>query len=85
MRTLQPNTLLQRGRYKIIKTLGQGGFGITYLAFQSGLECEVAVKEFFMKDFCERDNATSHVTLGMETKSHQLLLPLNSYQREYSL
>lgn len=67
MQTLQPNTLLQGGRYKIIKTLGQGGFGITYLAIQSGLEREVAVKEFFMKDFCERDSATSHVTLGMET------------------
>ncbi len=65
--TLQPNTLLQGGRYKIIKTLGQGGFGITYLALQSGLERQVAVKEFFMKDFCERDRATSHVTLGMKT------------------
>lgn len=67
MQTLQPNTLLQGGRYKVIKTLGHGGFGITYLAIQSGLEREVAVKEFFMKDFCERDCATSHVTLGMET------------------
>lgn len=67
MQTLQPNTLLQGGRYKIIKTLGQGAFGITYLAIQSGLEREVAVKEFFMKEFCERDSATSHVTLGMET------------------
>lgn len=64
MQTLQSNSLLQGGRYKIIKTLGQGGFGITYLALQSGLERQVAVKEFFMKDFCERDNASSHVTLG---------------------
>ena len=64
MQTLQPNTLLQGGRYKIIKTLGQGGFGITYLALQRGLERQVAVKEFFMKDCCERDESTSHVTLG---------------------
>ena len=64
MQTLQPNTLLQGGRYKIIKTLGQGGFSITYLALQSGLERQVAVKEFFMKDCCERDESTSHVTLG---------------------
>ena len=62
--TLQPNTLLEGGKYKIIKTLGQGGFGITYLALQSGLERQVAVKEFFMKDCCERDESTSHVTLG---------------------
>lgn len=65
MQTLRPNTLLQGGRYKIIKTLGQGGFGITYLAIQSGLERQVVVKEFFMKGFCERDDASSHVTLGM--------------------
>ena len=64
MQALQTNTLLQGGRYKIIRALGQGGFGITYLALQSGLERQVAVKEFFMKELCERDESTSHVTLG---------------------
>lgn len=66
MQHLQPNTLLQGGRYKIIDMLGQGGFGITYLAVQSGLERKVAVKEFFMKELCNRDESTSHVTLGTE-------------------
>lgn len=66
MQQLQPNTLLQGGRYKIIEMLGQGGFGITYLAIQSGLERKVAVKEFFMKELCNRDETTSHVTLGTE-------------------
>ena len=27
-----PGQLLKKGQYKIIDTLGQGGFGITYLA-----------------------------------------------------
>lgn len=63
---LKEGTLLQGGKYKIVKTLGQGGFGITYLAIQSGLERKVAIKEFFMKEFCERDESTSHVTLGTE-------------------
>ena len=64
MQTLQQGSLLQGGRYKILSTLGQGGFGITYLALQSGLERKVAIKEFFMKDLCNRDEATSHVSVG---------------------
>ena len=62
--TLHPNSTLQGGKYKIIKVLGQGGFGITYLAEQTMLERKIAIKEFFMKEFCERDETTSHVTMG---------------------
>lgn len=62
--TLHPNSTLQGGKYRIIKVLGQGGFGITYLAEQTMLERKVAIKEFFMKEFCERDESTSHVTMG---------------------
>lgn len=67
MQQLQTGSTLQSGKYKIFSVLGQGGFGITYLAIQSGLERTVAIKEFFMKDFCERDEATSQVTLGTES------------------
>lgn len=63
---LKNNSLLQGGRYKIIDILGQGGFGITYLAIQSGLERKVAIKEFFMKELCERNESTKLVTLGTE-------------------
>lgn len=66
MQHLQPNSTLQGGKYKIEKVLGQGGFGITYLAEQVMLGRKVAVKEFFMKELCERDESTSHVTLGTE-------------------
>ena len=62
--TLQQDYTLQDGKYRILKVLGQGGFGITYLAIQVRLDRKVAIKEFFMKDFCERNETTSQVTLG---------------------
>ncbi len=61
---LKPGTELQNGKYRIIKTLGQGGFGITYEAEQVLLRRKIALKEFFMKDCCERDESTSRVTVG---------------------
>lgn len=64
MRTLQPNATLQGGKYIIKKVLGQGGFGITYLAENTMLEGKVAIKEFFFKEYCSRDEATSYVTIG---------------------
>jgi len=60
---LKKGTSLQNGRYRIESVLGQGGFGITYLAVQTDLDCKVAVKEFFMKDFCNRDADTSQVSV----------------------
>ena len=67
MQTLQPQTTLQCGKYRIISTLGQGGFGITYLAEQVMLGRKVAIKEFFYKEYCDREEGTSHVTLGTQS------------------
>ena len=61
MQHLQSNTTLQGGKYRIERVLGQGGFGITYLAQQTLVGGTIVVKEFFMKDYCTRDNATSAV------------------------
>lgn len=60
---LKTGHLLSGGRYKVERVLGQGGFGITYLAEQTGLARKVAVKEFFMKELCNRDSDTSHVSI----------------------
>ncbi len=61
---LREGSLLQSGRYRIEKVLGQGGFGITYSGYQTNLEAKVAIKEFFMKDLCNRDATTSQVSVG---------------------
>ena len=61
---LKTGVLLHGGDYRIEKVLGQGGFGITYLAEQSSLGRKVCIKEFFLKEYCDRDEATSQVSLG---------------------
>lgn len=64
MQALRNDSLLDHGKYKIVKILGQGGFGITYLAIDLGLDKLRAIKEFFPKDYCDRNETTSQVTLG---------------------
>ena len=48
MQNLQPNTTLQGGKYRIERMLGQGGFGITYLAILTSSNQQVAIKELFL-------------------------------------
>ena len=55
---LKVGTTLQGGKYRIESVLGQGGFGITYLAEQTRMGRKVAIKEFFMRDYCSRDEST---------------------------
>ncbi len=73
MRQLRTNALLQGGKYRIEKVLGQGGFGITYLASQHIViegsigkietDVKVAIKEFFMKEICYREEKSNIVTI----------------------
>lgn len=61
---LQPGTTLQNGKYRIEKVLGQGGFGITYLAVHTSLKSKVCIKEFFPQTLCNRDNSGLVTTIS---------------------
>jgi formylglycine-generating enzyme required for sulfatase activity len=65
---LPNNTLLQGGKYRIIRFISSGGFGCTYEAEHTMLEKRVAIKEFFVKTFCNRDENTAHVTVGTQSQ-----------------
>ena len=71
---MHAGAVLDSGKFKytIVKVLGNGTFGITYLATipvrgsLGSLEMKVAVKEFFMKDVCSRraDGSLQEMTQG---------------------
>lgn len=82
MQTLRENTTLQSGKYRIIKVLGQGGFGITYLAEQVMLGRKVAIKEFFYRDYCDREEGTSYVTLGTSSNRKTVQPFMNKFLKE---
>ena len=64
---LEEGKLLHNGAYRIEKVLGQGGFGITYLAVDVNLDRRVAIKEFFPKEYCDREGDTSRMAVATRT------------------
>ena len=58
---LRPESILN-GRYILGRVLGQGGFGITYIAQDYQTKERVAVKEYFPTEFAGRTNGT-HVQI----------------------
>jgi len=80
---LKKGTTLQGGKYKIEKKLGQGSFGITYLATakfstDSGIGkmdvvAKVCIKEFFMSDVNSRkeDGSTIEGSFGTVFTNYQ--------------
>ena len=76
---LQPGTMLRGDTYRIVRFIAAGGFGCTYEAEHVLLEKRVAIKEFFMQDYCNREDYTNRVTVG--TKSmHELV---DKYKRKF--
>ena len=75
-------TILQGGKYRIDKVLGQGGFGITYLATQDILDRKVAIKEFFFKEYCDRAEDSTTVTLGTQSNKDLVHKFLKKFLKE---
>ena len=76
---LRAGTVLN-GRYIIGRVLGQGGFGITYLALDTQLNAKVAIKEFMPNDIATRIGTT--VSVAMDSKSEEFAYGAERFQEE---
>jgi serine/threonine protein kinase len=59
---LPPGKELDNGTYKVVRHLGSGGFGITYLA-QNRLGRHVVIKEMYLAGHCVRNTDNYQITL----------------------
>ena len=77
---LRAGTVLN-DRYIIGRVLGQGGFGITYLALDTQLNAKVAIKEFMPGEIATRVGGTT-VSVMMDTKSEEFAYGAERFQEE---
>ena len=77
---LRAGTVLN-DRYIVGRVLGQGGFGITYLALDTQLNAKVAIKEFLPSEIATRVDGTT-VSVLMETRSEEFTYGAERFQEE---
>ena len=59
------------GSYLVVRVLGVGGFGVTYLCEHTGLGHRVAVKEYLPNEFAVREGATVHPKSASDRESFE--------------
>lgn len=66
---LVPGTLVKQ-RYRVGRVLGEGGFGITYVGRDTVLNLKIAIKEFYMAGYVNRNHEAS-LTVFATLGTHQ--------------
>ena len=81
---LAPGTVLDK-RYRIGKSLGKGGFGITYLAYDMKLDSTVAIKEYYPYGLATRDIGTTKVIAASSESKMTFEAGANKFYEEAKL
>ena len=78
---LPPRTVLEN-KYLIGRVLGQGGFGITYLAWDLNLNIKLAIKEYFPQELASRAAGHSQVSAYTGSMGSQYEYGLDKFLQE---
>jgi serine/threonine protein kinase len=70
------------GQYTVGRVLGQGGFGITYLALDRQLDIKVAIKEFLPEGMAVRMNGNPELTLYTGDKQENFIYGMEQFLDE---
>ena len=77
-----PHGSILAGQYVTGRVLGQGGFGVTYLAFDRTLTLKVAIKEFFPDTMAGRTAGSPQVTAFTGERGEQFRYGLERFLDE---
>lgn len=69
---LHPGTRLNHDRYIIGKSVGNGGFGIIYKAWDEKLQIAVAIKEFYLSGAVSRRNDARKITIHAKNRTKEV-------------
>ena len=77
-----PHGSILAGQYVTGRVLGQGGFGVTYLAFDKTLAVKVAIKEYFPEAMAGRTAGSPQVTAFTGERGEQFRYGLERFLDE---
>lgn len=69
-----PKNHILKGRYEVLRVLGNGGFGVTYECRDKTLDLKVAVKEYYPDGFVSRDCKKSPVVTYTATSENKIFV-----------
>ena len=78
---IEPGTMLS-GRYLIGRAVGSGGFGVTYIAWDTKDEHKVAIKEYLPSEFATRIPGQTQVSVFSGDKTQQFSDGLDKFMDE---
>lgn len=71
--------------YRLLHSIGEGGFGVTYLAADELLHRRVVIKEHFPHSLCQRRAATCDVTYHNHVSEQEFRWAMGNFLREVRL
>ena len=78
---MEPGTVLH-GKYIVGRVIGYGGFGVTYIGWDSVLEQVVAIKEYLPSEFATRVPGEETITIYSGEKENQFAIGKDKFADE---